>query len=649
MVGFPRSISVLLTFLLFLGPFLVLGPGKVNAIRYQDTTWFLRSTTAASAFGTTGPTSEQSSMTDLVSGSPASKGTALAMMDTPGTSQTSVAGTETSLLMGNIWMNTFLSPKLAAQTITAGTTFRFEGALQENSLAANMTFKIHVYLWREGTGYVSSFFDGTLTLCGSEPTIVSTERSQGCVTTATLSDVTINSGDQIALEVWINSNNISNTSFTGTHYFEGTDFVGNGNGQRTVSSAMSSLSVNRSLEMLNTADDTTTWYLSNTSSASAFGTTGPSSEYSTATDNIPSTPGSKGTAKSMGDLIGNTASSLTFTESSLSTQKVWMGTFLSPLLASQTIPASTVIRFESAVAENGSPANMMTRLHIYLWREGTGYVSSLWDTVDTTDCGPEAGITTRSVVCLSSALGSSLSVQDGDQIAIEVWIFANNTSSTGYSATFYYEGNEIIENGINDHNVSNSARTALSFSNKIELLDTLSMDIVDANGDSVASPNVTFSSLIYSTSSQNATGTLGDSSAKMRVINWGSSKSWTMALAASDGSTAKWSNGSRYYDYNDAGTGIDGADADSFGGRLTVNASIGTLSAAYGCSSTTGVSKGSSNSFAEGSVSSISLLVASGSASYNCAWDLTGVGLTQVVPGWQPGGTYSLGLTLSVL
>src|SRR5581483_5307548 len=146
-----KKINIILSLFVFIFFYLV-PTGQIKNLANAATsyttdssTWYLRSTTASAAFGTTGPTTEQSTATDLVSSSPTSKSTALAMTTDPGTSQTSVAGTETTASAGQIWYRTFLSPKLAAQTINSGTTFRFEGALQENSTSANLTFRIHVY------------------------------------------------------------------------------------------------------------------------------------------------------------------------------------------------------------------------------------------------------------------------------------------------------------------------------------------------------------------------------------------------------------------------------------------------------------------------------------------------------------------------
>ena len=195
---------------------------KLGGESGDTTVWYLRRTTAAAAFGTTGPTSEQSTASDLLAGSPTSKSTALAMTTAPGSSQTTVVGTETSSSAGNMWIRTFLSPKLAAQTIAAATTFRFEGGLAENATGANMIFRIHVYQWREGTGFIASLIDYVAASnCGTEPASIATETSEVCVTAGTGASHTLLAGDQLALEVWVNANNTSTTSFSATIYFEG--------------------------------------------------------------------------------------------------------------------------------------------------------------------------------------------------------------------------------------------------------------------------------------------------------------------------------------------------------------------------------------------------------------------------------------------
>ncbi|MFH0873887.1 MAG: hypothetical protein V1846_03585 [Candidatus Komeilibacteria bacterium] len=175
---------------------------------------------------------------------------------------------------------------------------------------------------------------------------------------------------------------------------------------------------------------------------------------------------------------------------------------------------------------------------------------------------------------------------------------------------------------------------------------TLAVAIVDADGATVGSPSVTFGAMTYSFSAATTTGTLGASAQRIRVSNPTATAAWTVALAATSGATATWSDGgSNTMDFNDPGYSQDGDDDDTKGGRLAVDPSGGSLSGVSGCS-TDNVSLGSSSAFNEGPTNSITIFSSTTAATY-CRWDLTGVALTQSVPASQPPATYTLGLTLT--
>ncbi len=165
---------------------------------------------------------------------------------------------------------------------------------------------------------------------------------------------------------------------------------------------------------------------------------------------------------------------------------------------------------------------------------------------------------------------------------------------------------------------------------------TLSVDIVDSGGTTVASPSVSFGAATFSFSTQTSTGTLGATAQKIRLSNTTGTAAWTMSVAATSGPTTLWTTGSITYDFN-------GSAAN---GRLTVNPSVATITPQGGCAST-GISFGSSTSFVQGTTDSVSLATASGSTQTGCYWDFTGVGLTQDIPAKQSAGTYTISLTLT--
>jgi len=179
---------------------------------------------------------------------------------------------------------------------------------------------------------------------------------------------------------------------------------------------------------------------------------------------------------------------------------------------------------------------------------------------------------------------------------------------------------------------------------------SLDVQIVDGSGNTVASPGIAFPVKSFAMSHQTSSATLGTASEKLRVTNpSGTTDIWTLSIAATNGATAVWTNGTNSYDFNDptANAG-DGADADSVGGQMTIDPSVGTI-AGVGGTSTSNVSKGSIFSFAEGSKDSIDLMSASAGAAKPGQWDLTGVAISQTIPGGQAVGSYSISMTLTAI
>lgn len=191
--------------------------------------------------------------------------------------------------------------------------------------------------------------------------------------------------------------------------------------------------------------------------------------------------------------------------------------------------------------------------------------------------------------------------------------------------------------------------TAVNINSLFSSGGTLSVDIVDGGGASVESPSIAMSSATYDFEPQTTTGTLGQSSERIRITNTTQTAPWAVTLAATDGSTAAWSDGgSNTYDFNDlTANANDGDDADTVGGALTIDPSTGTITPQGGCG-TSGVSLGSSASFNEGVNDSITLISADGTADTGCYWDITGAAVYQSIPASQDIGTYTINLTLTV-
>lgn len=176
---------------------------------------------------------------------------------------------------------------------------------------------------------------------------------------------------------------------------------------------------------------------------------------------------------------------------------------------------------------------------------------------------------------------------------------------------------------------------------------TISVDIVDAGGTTVASPGVTMGAENFDFAAQDATGTFGTSTERVRAYNPTSTATWTVNLAGS-ATTAVWTDGgTETYDFNDSSGYTDGGDTDSVGGQMTVDPSGGTIAGVSGCA-TTNVSAGASDDYEEGSTDNIDLFSAASGADTFCRWDLTDIDITQGIPAAQAAATYTITMVLSI-
>lgn len=184
----------------------------------------------------------------------------------------------------------------------------------------------------------------------------------------------------------------------------------------------------------------------------------------------------------------------------------------------------------------------------------------------------------------------------------------------------------------------------------------LSVSILDENEATVASPSVAFGAITAATSCQTpgTSGILGTNTQRIYVDNPSAADAgWNLSIAATGGTTSTWSNGADLLDFNDAsgtpaGCG-DGADADSAAGQLSVDSSVGTLTADCASCDNIGITEGSAASFAEGTVNSINLLAAAAGSDDIYRGYLTGVDLDQTIPAEQPTGTYTLDMAITVV
>ena len=184
---------------------------------------------------------------------------------------------------------------------------------------------------------------------------------------------------------------------------------------------------------------------------------------------------------------------------------------------------------------------------------------------------------------------------------------------------------------------------------------TLSVDIVDGSYVTVGSPSVAMTTKTFSFACQTSTGLLGTTTQRIYVQNPDAADNgWVVNLAATN-PTDVWDSAGTDFDFNDPGSSgciDDGAttDADSLGGQMTVNPSVGSI-ATGSCltCSTSNVTLGSSDSFVETSKNSILIVQGASGSSDIGDWLVTDVSVSQKIPAEQPAAAdYDINMMLTV-
>lgn len=240
------------------------------------------------------------------------------------------------------------------------------------------------------------------------------------------------------------------------------------------------------------------------------------------------------------------------------------------------------------------------------------------------------------------ANSACISVPSGGSVTVAYQ--ANNC--TGYDTTLG------SMSGITNAHVGDGTAYTIKICATAAAAGTITTDIVDANYQSVPSPTMTMNTATFSFTCQTVTGLFGTTSQQIYVNNNnGANNGWTLTLAA-QATTNVWDSAGTDYDFNDPnGSGcVDGADADPWGGQMTVDPSVATLAIGQcGNCSTNNISKGSSAAFNEGVTDSITLLIAATDSDDVGDWTLRGVSISQKIPAEQPAASdYSINMVLTV-
>jgi len=322
---------------------------------------------------------------------------------------------------------------------------------------------------------------------------------------------------------------------------------------------------------------------------------------------------------------------------------------------SQAIFYKTAIGNETALTCNFSSSNT-SAAHIYEYSGLHGYQSFEAANV-TASTGSGSSVSSGSVTTVhaNDMLFAAMVINSDNGTPTGSW--ANSFTDRGAFGTTsgpkppraYFDAADLSVSSAGSYSTSVSVNTAGNWRGQIVAFRTLSAspslsgDMVNGSGVSIASPSVTFPPFAAGFSCQTSTGTLASATQKIRITSSLDSPLWTLAIAATSGPTARWTRaeGSETYDFNDAsGSGCTN-------GQLSTSTASGVITPQTNCT-TSNISIWANSSFVQGSQDALTIAKATNGSPVDCYWDITGINLVQKVPANQINGNYTINLTMTV-
>ncbi len=185
-----------------------------------------------------------------------------------------------------------------------------------------------------------------------------------------------------------------------------------------------------------------------------------------------------------------------------------------------------------------------------------------------------------------------------------------------------------------------SAATTTSLSQVINS-GSLTYDIVDGSGSSVANPSVAFAATTFDFACQTQTATFGTPTEKVQISNPLLS-GVKLDINATNPGVDTWDDGNSHtYAYNDPAGTTAGCD----NGQMTISG--GSFAQTSGANI---LSSGSDYTLPGGAFTATNPVTLMNNTS-NTAWEgeLTGYTLSQQIPAEQADGTYSLSMTITAV
>ena len=179
---------------------------------------------------------------------------------------------------------------------------------------------------------------------------------------------------------------------------------------------------------------------------------------------------------------------------------------------------------------------------------------------------------------------------------------------------------------------------------------SLGIRFADATDATLTNPTTGFSAAMTSKTASTTTAKLSNnSSQQLEVANSLSTTGWSVSLAATGGSTAKWTQtgDTANYAFNSTNTDQGQLSVDLSSSAFTAS---GSMPLGQACT-TAGLSYGAGGAFVAGTASAnaVTLATASSGSGLTCLFKLQNITLKQTIPAYQKPGTYTLPVTVTVV
>ena len=178
---------------------------------------------------------------------------------------------------------------------------------------------------------------------------------------------------------------------------------------------------------------------------------------------------------------------------------------------------------------------------------------------------------------------------------------------------------------------------------------SLDIRFADATNATLTNPTTVFSAAMTSRTASTTTAKLSNnSSQQLEVTNSLSTTGWSVSLAATGGSTAKWTQtgDAANYAFNSTNTDQGQLSVDLSSSAFTAS---GSMPLGQACT-TAGLSYGAGGAFVAGTASANAITLATASnSSLTCLFKLKNISLKQTIPAYQKPGTYTLPVTVTVV